>query len=853
MTRRIGSGLRAAGVIIAGALPALAFGFAGVASAQARMPPQASRPNIVLIQADDLGYGDLGSYGQSRMETPQLDAMARDGTRFTQYYAGSTVCAPSRASLMTGLHTGHAWIRRNGEIPLRDADTTLGEVLRSAGYRTAVIGKWGLGTPGSSGEPNRQGFDYAYGFLDHRHAHRQYTEHLWRNGARVMTDPDHDYVNDLFTREALGWVGNGDAKPFFLYLNYTVPHPELRVPEDSLAQFRGRFPEKPFRNPRSDAHHALPEGVTLGYRSQATPSAARAAMIARMDADIGRLRALLQREGLADNTLVLFVSDNGPHTEGGQDIAFFDATAGLRGRKRELYEGGIRVPMLAVWPGKVPAGRVSAQVMAHWDWMPTLAALAGAKPPSRTDGHDLSAVLRGGTSQARPPLYWEFPEDGFAQAARSGDWKAVRPPGKPLELYDLSRDPAESHDVAAQQPRQARAMAAFIDGARDDRQGTPPAPQVDAAMSALIDTQLRQAAAQSLELAAHTPADKMPRTFNASTGKLATSGTDWWTSGFYPGTLWMLYGYTRDARLRAEAERRLEVLEKEKHFTGNHDIGFMIFNSFGNAYKLTGDARYRDVIQTAADTATTRYEPAMGAIQSWNASKDFRAPVIIDNLMNLELLLWAAAEGGDARYRDIALRHADTTLAQHYRADCSSVHVVDFNPDTGKVLRKRTWQGAADDSAWARGQGWGLYGYTMLYRLTDAPRYLKQARCIAQFLLDHPRMPADGVPYWDFDAPGIPEAPRDASAGALIASALLELGQYVEGEERTRYVAAAKHTLQSLSAPPYRAEPGSNGGFLLKHSVGSLPHNSEVDVPLTYADYYYVEALLRYRDWYLSP
>lgn len=412
----------------------------------------------------------------------------------------------------------------------------------------------------------------------------------------------------------------------------------------------------------------------------------------------------------------------------------------------------------------------------------------------------------------------------------------------------LKPSPREYRGVLAMA---AACLLAFASGCATQPAVT--AQRADAGMAALIDTQLRQAGTQYLELAAHTPADRMPRSFDAAAGKLVTSGTDWWTSGFYPGTLWMLYGYSGDAQLRAEADRRLALLEKEQHFTGNHDIGFMIFNSFGNAYRITGDARYRKVVETAANTATKRYKPTMGAIQSWDASDTFRAPVIIDNLMNLELLLWANANGGDARYRDIALRHADTTLAQHYRSDCSSVHVVDFDPATGKVLRKRTWQGAADDSAWARGQGWGLYGYTLLYRFTRDARYLAQARCIAGFLLDHPNWPADGVPYWDFDAPGIPDALRDASAGALIASALLELGQYVEGDERARYVGAAKHALQSLSAPPYRAAPGSNGGFLLKHSVGSLPHKSEVDVPLTYADYYYVEALLRYRDWYLTP
>ncbi len=372
-------------------------------------------------------------------------------------------------------------------------------------------------------------------------------------------------------------------------------------------------------------------------------------------------------------------------------------------------------------------------------------------------------------------------------------------------------------------------------------------------MRALTDAQLRFANRQYKLLAAHTPPDRMPRSFDAAKGEWITSDTQWWTSGFYPGTLWMLYGYTRDPDTRAEAERRLALLEKEKHFTGNHDIGFMIFGSFGKAYALTDDVRYRAVIDTAAETATTRYKPAMKAIQSWNASEHFKAPVIIDNLMNLELLLWVAQHGGDPRYRGIALQHADTTLANHFRPDCSSYHVVDYDPDTGEVLRKRTWQGAADDSAWARGQAWALYGYTMLYRYARDPRYLQQAECIAGFILDHPNLPADKIPYWDFDAPGIPDAPRDASAAAVIASALLELGQYAQPAARERYVAAATTILRALSAPPYRAEPGANGGFLLQHSVGALPFDSEVDVPLTYADYYFVEALLRYRQWVLSP
>src|SRR5688572_1525396 len=337
----------------------------GIADAQQRRDP----PNVVLIQADDLGYGDLSAYGQARFKTPSLDRLAREGMRFTQYYSGSTVCAPARAALMTGLHTGHAWVRGNGDIPLRDEDVTVAEVLKSAGYRTAVIGKWGLGTPGTTGQPDRQGFDHAFGFLDHRHAHRQYTDHLWRNGERVATDVERDYVNDLFTRETLEFIDRGDRRPFFVYLNYTVPHAELRVPDSSLAEFRGKFPERPYGNQAADARPvgAAADARSLGYRSQSDPHAAFAAMIVRMDRDIGRLVDHLHERGLDRSTLILFVSDNGPHQEGGADPVFFKSNGGLRGIKRDLYEGGIRVPMIARWTGTIPAGRVSHHAWAHWD------------------------------------------------------------------------------------------------------------------------------------------------------------------------------------------------------------------------------------------------------------------------------------------------------------------------------------------------------------------------------------------------------------------------------------------------------------------------------------------------------
>ncbi len=443
--------------------------------------PANSAPNVLLIQADDLGYGDLSAYGQTRYQTPALDRLAREGTRFTQYYAGSTVCAPSRAALMTGMHTGHGWIRGNGglpggDVPLRPEDVTMAEVLREAGYRTAVIGKWGLGQPGTTGQPDRQGFDYAFGFLDHRHAHRQFTDHLWRNGEQVRTDLDRDYVNDLFTKEAAAFIERADPRPFFVYLNYTVPHAELRVPEDSLARFRGTFPEQPFANPTADRTPtgARPESPSLGYRSQPQPHAAFAAMVTRMDHDVGHLLDLLSQRGIDRRTLVLFVSDNGPHQEGGGDPVFFKSAGGLRGIKRDLYEGGIRVPMIARWTGVIPAGRSSNHIWAHWDVLPTVAAIAGARAPQGLDGMSMAAALRGEAQPTHSYFYWEFHERGFQQAVRMGRWKVVRlKSGGPLELYDLEVDLHEEHDVAGANPDVVARIEKYLETARTESQRWP--------------------------------------------------------------------------------------------------------------------------------------------------------------------------------------------------------------------------------------------------------------------------------------------------------------------------------------------------------------------------------------------
>jgi arylsulfatase A-like enzyme len=454
---------------------------AGLASVTPDARQTSAPPNILLIHADDLGYGDLSVFGQAKFETPSLDRLAKEGTRFTQYYSGSTVCAPSRAALMTGKHTGHAWIRGNGrlpegDVPLRAEEVTLAEVLKGAGYRTAVIGKWGLGQPGTEGQADRQGFDYQFGFLDHRHAHRQFTDYLWRNAERVPVNLQTDYVNDLFTKEAAAFVERDDPKPFFVYLNYTVPHAEMRAPEDSLAPYRGKFPETPFENAKADAvpTGAQPNSATLGYRSQPTPKAAFAGMVTRMDRDVGRLLDVLRARGLDQRTLVLFTSDNGPHREGGADPAFFNSSGGLRGIKRDLYEGGIRVPMIARWTGTVPAGKVSDHVWAHWDVLPTLADLAGATVPDGIDGLSMARALRGEPQPGHDFLYWEFHERGFQQAVRTGHWKAVRlKKDAPLELYDLPNDPTEQHDVSAENPEVIAKLEKYLKTARTESDRWP--------------------------------------------------------------------------------------------------------------------------------------------------------------------------------------------------------------------------------------------------------------------------------------------------------------------------------------------------------------------------------------------
>lgn len=349
-------------------------------------------------------------------------------------------------------------------------------------------------------------------------------------------------------------------------------------------------------------------------------------------------------------------------------------------------------------------------------------------------------------------------------------------------------------------------------------------------------------------LKAHPDTTKFPQSTNPD-GSPRDMKSSWWCSGFFGGSLWYIYEQTQDPKWREAANKWTMAVAKEQYNTGTHDLGFMLYCPFGNGYRLTKNPAYPPILLTGAKSLSTRFDPKVGLIKSWNKFKEYDYPVIIDNMMNLEFLFWASKTSGNQQFRNIALTHADNTLKNHFRPDGSSVHVVCYNPD-GTVAAKKTAQGAADNSAWARGQAWGLYGYTVMYRETKDKKYLDQARKIADFYLNHPNLPADKIPYWDFnalgvDSPGIPNEERDASAGAIAASALLELSTYGGPSART-YRQAAEQMLQSLSGPTYRATVGENNHFLLKHSVGNKPGKSEIDVPLVYADYYYLEALLRY-------
>ncbi len=431
-----------------------------------------NKPNIILIVADDLGYGDVGCYGQQKISTPHIDRLAASGLRFTQFYAGTSVCAPSRASLMTGLHTGHTAIRGNrgfqpeGQYPLPESAVTMPQLLQEMGYYTAAFGKWGMGYPGSTGVPEKQGFNQFYGYLCQSLAHNYYPDHLWDNAVRidfpVNTGKDSLYSGDHIHQKALSFIGQQHEQPYFLFLPYTLPHGDLDLPKDTTYwRYVQQFGEEPVPHPGKlrNAHD----------RHQPYPHAAFAAMVSRLDRYVGEVVKAVRESGMANNTFILFTSDNGPHREDGGDPDFFNSSGGFRGIKRDLYEGGIRVPMIAHWPGTIKPG-VSLQTGAFWDLLPTFMDIAGLPlNAGRTDGISLVPTLLGKGRQAQHPFfYWEFHENNGRQAVRMGKWKGVlydvslQAP-QPLKLFNLEKDPFEKEDIAANYPEVVAGIKAILE------------------------------------------------------------------------------------------------------------------------------------------------------------------------------------------------------------------------------------------------------------------------------------------------------------------------------------------------------------------------------------------------------
>ncbi|MGQ1784498.1 arylsulfatase [Saccharicrinis sp. GN24d3] len=441
------------------------------------------KPNIIYILADDAGYGDLGCYGQTRFETPNLDKLAERGMRFTQHYSGSTVCAPSRSSLLTGQHTGHTPVRGNKEVkpegqhPMPSSSVTIAEVMKRAGYVTGAFGKWGLGFPGSEGDPNMQGFDEFYGYNCQRMAHRYYPPYLWHNQEKIDM-PGNDwtktvtYAQDEIQKETLKFIENNKDESFFAFVPIVIPHAELIAPDDSiLAKYDGKFNETAYEGTEGAAYGD--DFVIHKYCPQEKPRATFAAMMYRMDVYVGQIVTKLKELGIEENTIVMFASDNGPHQEGGADPDFFNSNGGLRGYKRDLYEGGIRSPFIVSWPGTVKAGSVSNHISAFWDVLPTCAELAGVQETVENDGISFVPELLGKEQAKHEYLYWEFHEKGGRLAVRMDNWKGVvynvaKPNKTTFELFDLDNDVSEQTDVSKKNPEVVNKIKDILKVARTE-------------------------------------------------------------------------------------------------------------------------------------------------------------------------------------------------------------------------------------------------------------------------------------------------------------------------------------------------------------------------------------------------
>lgn len=436
-----------------------------------------SQPNVIYILADDLGIGDLGCYGQKKIKTPGIDKLANNGMLFTQHYSGSTVSAPSRCCLMTGKHTGHSAVRGNSgstskvdgliyDSSLPNAEITVAEIMKQKNYATACIGKWGLGGPGAVGNPNNQGFDYFFGYLGQGHAHRYFTNFLWENDTKIELDGK-TYSHDLIMDKALAYIEKNADKPFFLYLSPTIPHADIIVPEGERGEYENAFYETPYINQNKKGK---------GYISQPKPNATYAAMVSKLDKDVQRIMDLLEAKGLTENTIVMFTSDNGNHSEGGHDPSFFDSNGPFRGIKRDLYEGGIRTPFVLQWPVAIPKGSISYHISAFWDLLPTMCDLLNVKNPAGIDGISFLPELTGkGKQEKHDYLYWEFHERGGKRAVLKDNWKLIElfvnePDKTTMELYYLNSDPGENANVIHKYPDVVEKLKPYLEKARTKNQ-----------------------------------------------------------------------------------------------------------------------------------------------------------------------------------------------------------------------------------------------------------------------------------------------------------------------------------------------------------------------------------------------
>jgi len=801
------------------------------------------RPNIIYIITDQQAHDAMSCAGNDLLQTPSMDLLASRGIRFEQAYCAFPLCVPSRAAMFTGHMPSESGIYVNTrpvegeELPFE----TLGSVLSGSGYKTHYIGKWHLTIP------RKDTLKHGFMGIDYLGAHGNDAAH---------------------TAKAVEFLQQEHEEPFFLVVSLVNPHDccQLARKED-LSDFEGKIPPLPPAEllPDLPGNFDIPENEPDFIRSWQARNSERIyrshfwdeqdfreyqwgyyRLVEKVDSLVGKVLETFDQSAYQENTTLIFSSDHG------------DGSSRHRwNQKWSAYDESARVPFIVAGKGVERQGETDGRLVSSGlDLFPTICELAGIQPPEGLRGKSIVPLLTGD-----PDISWRdyvvtelsfgnwvdrYHLDTFPKArmVRTPEFKYVAFEQGELreQLIHMSNDPGEMKNLAVD-PAYRGVLLQHRSHLREWIQYTG-----DSFRFGLIDPygELDKALVQ-MEKSLEWFGDRIASPRSMEDGEVRLVPSRDWTSGFYPGILWMLYDYTGADLWKEVAHNFSMTLEQEKYNGGTHDMGLKLFCSLGNGYQLTGDSTYREILLQGAKTLTGRYNPTVGSIRSWDFNKkEWEYPVIIDNMMNLELLFWATKETGDSSYYDIAISHSENTMRDHYRPDHSSYHVISYDTLRGDIEKRNTHQGDSHESAWSRGQAWGLYGFTMAFRETGEKKFLDHARRIASFLLDHPNLPADLIPYWDYDVPGTDSVPRDASAAAVTASALIELSEYCPGE-KLKYLMAAEQILHSLASDNYRIQGDYPHPFLLDHSTGSYPKSSEVDCPIIYADYYFIESLLRWR------